>query len=104
MTRQECLVKAWVKNDNMTLMDMYNKCNWEGWLVSFVETQDSIREFLADKIRNGDCPCAKTLADIEGDTRADLFKFDASCWGYRVDVTNDSLCAIVEDVFVMSGK
>lgn len=30
MTRQECLVKAWVKNDNMTLMDMYNKCNWEG--------------------------------------------------------------------------
>lgn len=32
MTRQERLVKAWVKNDNMTLMDMYNKCNGEGWL------------------------------------------------------------------------
>lgn len=89
MTRQERLVKAWVKNDNMTLMDMYNKCNGEGWLVYIVETQDSIREFLADKIRNGDCPCAKTLADIEGDTRADLFKFDASCWGFGASAIYD---------------
>ena len=82
MERQERLVKTWVKNDNIDLMGMYNKCCEEGWMDYLVDTQESIREFLADKVRNGDCPCAKTLADIESDVLAELFKFDASCWGF----------------------
>ncbi|MEF9983744.1 MAG: hypothetical protein RR806_07455 [Oscillospiraceae bacterium] len=82
VSRQERLVKSWVKNDNLSLIDMYNKCYEEGWMDYLVGTQEDIREFIADKVRNGDCPCAKTLADIESDTRAELFKFDASCWGF----------------------
>lgn len=79
ITRQERLVKAWVKNDNLSLIDMYNKCREEGWMDYLVETQESIREFIIDKVSNG-IWVAPLLQSIEDDTSAELFKFDSAGW------------------------
>lgn len=78
--KKQRLINSWVKNDNIDLIDMYNKCV-ENELADFIYTQESLREVMAKHITDGDSPCWKTLKDIDENTAAELFCFDWSCWG-----------------------
>jgi len=79
MDNRERNIKRWKNNDNMDLMDMYNKCNENGWCDYKVVTQEDLREFIKKCIDNIHY-CAPLLQSVENDTAADLFIFDYTGW------------------------
>jgi len=79
MDKQARTIKRWVKNDDMSLSDMYNKCAEKGWCDYTIESQDLLRDFIVNKISEG-IFVAPLLESIENNTAAEYFKVDLSSY------------------------
>lgn len=79
MDNKEKTIKRWLKNDDITLDEMYEKCFDRGWTQNTVETQEDLRYFICSMI-NRDCAVAPLLQSIEDNTAAEYFEFDVTGW------------------------
>nr|DAW87686.1 MAG TPA: hypothetical protein [Bacteriophage sp.] len=73
-------LKIMINNDNISLDDMYNFAN-ENDLTDCIYTQESLKDFVIDGIKNDKGCLAQLLQDIEDNSYYNYFSFDWSCWG-----------------------
>lgn len=72
-------IKQLRDDENISLHEMFNKLFENGWTDYTVETQEDLRNFICDKVQNGDF-VAPLLQSIEDNTMAEYFIFDMSSY------------------------
>ena len=75
---QEKMLKAWVSDPELTLEEMYDKCDDEGWTNYNVESIELLEQYIIEHIKQG-VNVAPLLASIENN-RADYYAFDTRGW------------------------
>lgn len=74
---KETMLKKWVKDEKISLIDMYNLSYDKDYASCVVTTEDTIREWIIYGVKEY-WNVADTLKLIEQEPLAELFKFDYS--------------------------
>ena len=79
MNRRNKLLEEWASDSELTLEEMYDKCDEYGWCDFFVEKEERIRDIISDYVKRG-IVCSPLLKSIEENLSADVFVFDVTGW------------------------